>query len=166
MKAWNKKLLAPRLNSFPKITFSTWQFSIGLLHFSHNFSKRISNLRPNVTYNMMKTQMFLHQTLEYSQIYNFTLDHDYKFKIIIMLKNVWVSKSKIVYVFLFFWMFWTYGSFLVEYIKVQKKLKWFGEHLIKKGLSKQKNHLSTCFSQVFYTYKRILETWWIFMKIL
>jgi hypothetical protein len=41
-----------------------------------------------MTYNMMKTEMFLHQTLDYSQNYNFTLDHDYNFKIIIMLNNV------------------------------------------------------------------------------
>jgi hypothetical protein len=29
----------------------------------------------------MKTQNVLHQALDYSQIYNFTLDHDYKFKL-------------------------------------------------------------------------------------
>jgi hypothetical protein len=48
----------------------------------------MANLKPNMTYNMIKIQMFLHQTLNYSQIYNFTLDHDYKFKIIIVLKDV------------------------------------------------------------------------------
>jgi len=37
-----------------------------------------------MTYNMIKNQNFLHQALHYSQIYNFTLNHDYKFKIIIM----------------------------------------------------------------------------------
>jgi hypothetical protein len=37
-----------------------------------------------MTYNMIETQMFLHQTLHYNQIYNFTLNHDYKFKIIIV----------------------------------------------------------------------------------
>jgi len=36
----------------------------------------------------MKIQKYLHQTLDYSQIYNFTLDHDYKFKIIIVFKEV------------------------------------------------------------------------------
>jgi hypothetical protein len=36
----------------------------------------------------MKTQFFLYQPLDYSQIYNFTLDHDYKFKIIIVFKDV------------------------------------------------------------------------------
>jgi len=51
---------------------------------------------------MVKTQFFLHQALDYNQIYNFTLDHDYKFKIIIVLKDVWILKSKSVYVFLFF----------------------------------------------------------------
>jgi hypothetical protein len=36
-----------------------------------------------MTYNMIKTQFFfLHQALHYSQIYNFTLNHDYKFKTI------------------------------------------------------------------------------------
>jgi hypothetical protein len=41
-----------------------------------------------MTYNMIKTQFVLHQALDYSQIYNLTLDHDYKFKIIIVFKNV------------------------------------------------------------------------------
>jgi len=53
-------------------------------------------------YNMIKTQFFLHQALDYNHIYNFTLDHDYKFKILIVLKHVWVSKFKSIYVFLFF----------------------------------------------------------------
>jgi hypothetical protein len=52
-----------------------------------------------MTYNMIKTQFFLYRTLHYSQIYNFILNHDYKFKIIIMFKDVWTSKSKKVYVF-------------------------------------------------------------------
>jgi hypothetical protein len=41
-----------------------------------------------MTYNMIKTQIFLHQALDYNQIYNFTLNHYYKFKIIIMFKDV------------------------------------------------------------------------------
>jgi hypothetical protein len=41
-----------------------------------------------MTYNMIKTQFFLHQALYYNQIYNFTLDNDYKFKIIVVLKDV------------------------------------------------------------------------------
>jgi len=40
----------------------------------------------------------LHLALHYSQIYNFTLNHDYKFKIIIMFKDIWILKSKRVYV--------------------------------------------------------------------
>ncbi len=44
----------------------------------------------------------MYQALHYSQIYNFTLNHDYKFKTIIVLKDVQISKSKKVYVFLFF----------------------------------------------------------------
>jgi hypothetical protein len=59
-----------------------------ILHFSHSFLNQISNLRPNITYNMIKTQIFLHQALHYSQIYNSTLNHDYKFKTIIMLKDI------------------------------------------------------------------------------
>jgi len=38
-----------------------------------------------MTYNMVKSQSVLHQALHYSQIYNFTLSHDYKFKTIIVL---------------------------------------------------------------------------------
>jgi hypothetical protein len=41
-----------------------------------------------MTYNMIKTLFFLHQALHYSQIYNFTLNHDYKFKTIIMFKDI------------------------------------------------------------------------------
>jgi len=54
------------------------------LHFSRHFFNCISNLKPNITYNMIKTQIVLHQALHYNQIYNFTLKHDYKFKTIIM----------------------------------------------------------------------------------
>jgi hypothetical protein len=55
-----------------------------IVHFSHNFFNWISNLRPNMIYNMIKAQFVLHQTLHYNQIYNFTLNHDYKFKTIIL----------------------------------------------------------------------------------
>jgi hypothetical protein len=41
-----------------------------------------------MTYNMIKTQFVFHQALHYSQIYNFILNHDYKFKIIIVLKDI------------------------------------------------------------------------------
>jgi hypothetical protein len=37
-----------------------------------------------MTYNVIETQIFLHQALHYNQIYNFTLNHDYKFKTIIV----------------------------------------------------------------------------------
>jgi hypothetical protein len=70
-----------------------------------------------MTYNMIKTHMFLHQTFDYSQIYNFTLDHDYKFKIIIMFKDDWVSKSKSIYVFLFFEFFEHMDPFLWNILK-------------------------------------------------
>jgi hypothetical protein len=51
-----------------------------MLHFSHNFSNWISNLKLNMTHNKIKIQFFLHQALDHSQIYIFTLFHDYKFK--------------------------------------------------------------------------------------
>jgi hypothetical protein len=73
-----------------------------------------------MTYNMIETQLFLHQALHYSQIYNFTMDHDYKFKIIIMFKDVWITKSKSMYVFLFFECFEHMDPFL-WIIKVHKK---------------------------------------------
>jgi hypothetical protein len=76
-----------------------------------------------MTYNIIKIQNVLHQTFYYSQSYNFTLNHDYKFNTIIVFKDIWVLKSKRVYVFLFFLMFWTHGSIFVKYIKVQKKIK-------------------------------------------
>jgi hypothetical protein len=94
----------------------------------------------------MKTQFFFHQTLDYSQIYNFTLDHDYEFKIIIVLMDVWVSKSKSVYVFLFFECF-EHGSLLVEYIKVQEKFEMIWWTFDKeKRTFETKRHMSTCFS--------------------
>jgi prolipoprotein diacylglyceryltransferase len=51
--------------------------------------------------NLIKLQKFLHQALHYCQIYDFTFDHYYKFKIIIVFKDIWVSKSKSIYVFYF-----------------------------------------------------------------
>jgi hypothetical protein len=103
-----------------------------ILHFSHNFSNKLSNLKPNMTYNMIKTQLFLHQILHYSKIYNFILDHYYKFKIIIVFKDVWISKSK-VYMYLFFLNVLHMDLFLWNILKFTKKLKWFGEHLIRKN---------------------------------
>jgi hypothetical protein len=70
----------------------------------------------------------LRQTLDYSQIYNFTLNHDYKFKTIIMFKDVWVSKFKKVYVFLFFECFEHMDPFL-----------W---NILKMGITKQKHRKS------------------------
>jgi hypothetical protein len=80
---------------------------------------------------MIKTQFFLHQDLHYSQIYNFTLNHDYKFKIIIMFKEIWVLKSKRAYVFLSFECFEHMDIFLWSILKFTKKLKQFGKHLIR-----------------------------------
>jgi len=41
-----------------------------------------------MTYNMIQIHFFLHQALHYGQIYNFTLNHGYKFKTITMFKDV------------------------------------------------------------------------------
>ncbi len=65
----------------------------------------------------------MHQTLDYNQIYNFTLEHDYKLKIIIVLTEVWISKSKNVYVFLFFECFEHMDPFLWNILKLQKKIE-------------------------------------------
>jgi len=48
---------------------------------------------------MIKTQKKLHQALHYSQIYNFYLNHDYKFKTRIVLKHIQILKSKNAYIF-------------------------------------------------------------------
>jgi len=103
-----------------------------ILHFSHSFSNIIANLRPNMTYNMIKSQICLHQVVDYNQTYNFTLYHDYKFKTIIMFNNVWVSKSKIVMFFFFLECFEHMDPFSWNILRFTKKLKWFGEHLIRK----------------------------------
>jgi len=103
-----------------------------ITQFSHNFSNWISNLMSNMTYNIIKTHFFVYQALHYSQIYNFTLNHDYKFKTIIVLKDVRISKSKKVYVFLFFENSEHMDLCLWNISKFTKKLKWFGEVLIKK----------------------------------
>jgi hypothetical protein len=76
-----------------------------------------------MTYNMVKTQMFLHQALHYNQIYNFTLNHDYKFKTIIVFKDIWILKSKRVYVFLFFECFEQMDPFLWNILKFTKKIE-------------------------------------------
>jgi hypothetical protein len=55
-----------------------------------------------MTYNMIKTQFVLHQSLHYNQIYNFTLNHDYKFKTIIVFKDNQVLKFKRLYMYFYF----------------------------------------------------------------
>jgi hypothetical protein len=100
-----------------------------------------------MTYNMIKTQCFLHQALHYNQIYNFTLNHDYKFKTIIVFTDIRILKSKRVYVFLLFECFEHMDPFLWNILKFTKKLKQFGEHLInEKDFLIQKNDFSTWFS--------------------
>jgi hypothetical protein len=76
----------------------------------------------SMTYNMLKTQLFLHATLDYNQVYNFILNHNYKFKTIILFKDVWVSKSKGIYVFLFFKCFECMDFFLWNILNFTKKL--------------------------------------------
>jgi hypothetical protein len=49
-----------------------------------------------------------------------------------MFKDVWLSKSKRIYVFLFFECFEHMDPFSWNTLKFTKKLKWFGEHLIRK----------------------------------
>jgi hypothetical protein len=74
----------------------------------------------------MITEFFLHQALHSSQIYNFTLNHDYKFKTIIVLKDIQVLESKKTYIYIsIFWMFWTHGSLLVEILKFKKNWRTF-----------------------------------------
>jgi hypothetical protein len=72
---------------------------------------------------MIKIQFFLHQALHYIQIYNFTLKHDHKFKIIIVFKDVQIPKFKRVYVFLIFECFEHMDPLLWNILKSTKKLK-------------------------------------------
>jgi hypothetical protein len=58
-----------------------------------------------------------------------------------MLKDIWVSKSKKTYVFLFFECFEHMDPFLWNVLKFSKKLKQFGEHLIWKKIFETKNPL-------------------------
>ncbi len=102
-----------------------------------------------MTYNIIKIQFLKYQALQYNQIYNFTLNHDYKFKIIIVFKDIPILKSKRVYVFLFFECFEHMDPFLWNILKFTKKLNQFGEHLIREKDFWYKNHLSTCFSWMF-----------------
>ncbi len=98
-------------------------------------------MKPNMTYNMIKTHFVLHQALHHSCIYNFTLNHNYKLKTIIVLKDVWIPKSKKIYVFFIFECFEHVDPFLWNILKFTKKLKQFYEHLIFKKTLKQKNPL-------------------------
>jgi len=102
-----------------------------------------------MTYNMIKTQIFLHKALDYNQIYNFTLNHYYKFKIIIVFKDVWISKSKSIYVFVFLNV-WRHGSFLVKYIKVHQKFEmiWWTFDKGKKKVETKKPHVHMFFLSV------------------
>ncbi len=49
--------------------FPCGNFLLVYIVFSHNFSNIITNLRPNMTYNMIKTQFFLHQALDYNHLF-------------------------------------------------------------------------------------------------
>jgi len=74
----------PRFKSFPRTTFSKWQFSIGLIAFFIRFFKLNIKFEAKYDREHEKNSIFLHQALHSSQIYNFTLNHDYKFKTIIV----------------------------------------------------------------------------------
>jgi len=45
-------------------------------------------LRPNMTHNIIKTFFFLHEDLNYSQMYNFVYNHDDKFWIFFTIKDI------------------------------------------------------------------------------
>jgi hypothetical protein len=96
-----------------------------------------------------KNSIFLHQALDYNLLYNFILNHYYKFKIIVMLKDVWASKFKSVYVFLFFECFEHMDPFLWNVLKFTKNWNDLVNIYKEKKLLKQKNHMSTCFSWMF-----------------
>jgi len=107
------------------------------------------NIKFEAKYNIQhdKNSKNFPQALHYSQIYNFTLNHDYKFKIIIVLKDIQVLESKKAYVFHFFECFEHHGSLLVECIKVHKKFEMIWGTFDKgKILLIQKTHMSTCIS--------------------
>jgi hypothetical protein len=112
-----------------------------------------------MTYNMIKTQFILHQALHYSQIYNFILNHDYKFKVIIAFKYAWASKFKKVYVFLIVECFKHMDPFLWNILKFTKKLKRFGEYLIRKKnfWNKKKSHVHILFFVWFKHIKGLLK---------
>jgi hypothetical protein len=73
--------------------------------------------------NMIKTQLFLHEVSHYIQIYNFTLNRDYKFKTVIMFENVWILNFKRVYIFLVFEYFEHMDPFLWVYQSSKKKFE-------------------------------------------
>jgi len=79
-----------------------------------------------------KNSIFLQQMLHYSQIYKSTFNHDHKFETIIMLKEIWVAKSKKGMSFYFLTVLNTWILFLGNILTFTKKLKQFDEHLIMK----------------------------------
>jgi hypothetical protein len=112
----------------------------------------------NVTNKMIKIQFFLHQALHYIEIYNFILKHDHKSKTIIVFKDVWIPKSKKVYVFLIFECFEHMDPFLWNILKSKKKMKWFGEHFIRlKEFWNKKNTYPHVFLECFKHTTRLLK---------
>jgi hypothetical protein len=79
---------------FKDCIFDMAIFYCFILHFSHILKKL--NIKFEAKYNIQcdMNSSFFSQALHYSQIYNFTLNHDYKFKTIIVLKDIQVSESK------------------------------------------------------------------------
>ncbi len=62
----------------------------------------------------------MHQALHYSQIYNFYLNHDHKFKVIKMFKDVQISNFRKVYLFFIFECFEHMDPFLWNIFEVKK----------------------------------------------
>jgi len=96
-------------------------------------------------------------------MYDFVLNHDHKFRTIIVIKHVQVWKiqkgtfikdSKMVL---------KHGTLHVKHTTIQKKLKTFGAHLLrKKNFCKNKINYPCPFLWMFWT--TTFRTWWICMK--
>ncbi len=151
MKAWKRANWA-KVEVFSKdCIFHMMIFYWFTIHF-HTIFQIEYQIWAQIWHNMIKTQLFLHQALHYNQIYNFTLKHDYKFKTIIMFKDVWISNFKR-YMFFFFECFEHMDPFLWNILKFTKiEMIWWTFDNEEKNL-KQKRHLFACISWVFWTYK-------------
>ncbi len=71
------------------------QLKYNLLLFKYFFGLFILILKPNTTHNI-NIYDFLHQALHYNQIYNFALNHDHKFRNIIIIKTIKIKINNII----------------------------------------------------------------------